>query len=169
MPAPGYGEICAMKRESIIFPKIVICLIAVAALAVCLGLPAMIGPEAAKQRPGTTYVPYLFLLYAYTLSVPFFVALFQAFKLLTYIERNKAFSELSVRALRRIKMSAVAIGALMVAGIAGLMVLAAGKGEDIAGIVAPGLLITFVSGVVAWIAAVFQKRVRRAMERTGNI
>jgi spore maturation protein SpmA len=52
---------------------------------------------------------------------------------------------------------------LMVAGIAILMVLARGTGEDITGIVAPALLITFVSGVVAIVAFVFQKREQKAM------
>jgi hypothetical protein len=42
------------------------------------------------------------------------------------------------------------------------MVIARGKGEDIAGIVAPALLITLVSGGVAIVAAVLQKRVQKA-------
>jgi hypothetical protein len=60
--------------------------------------------------------------------------------------------------LKIVKYSAIALSALMVAGIITLMVLSRGKGEDIAGIVAPALLITFVSGVVASVAAVLQKR-----------
>jgi len=53
----------------------------------------------------------------------------------------------------------------MVAGIATLMVLARGKGEDITGVVAPALLITFASSVVATVAAVLQKRVQKATEK----
>lgn len=52
----------------------------------------------------------------------------------------------------------------MVAGIIALMVLSRGKGEDITGIVAPALLITIVSGVVAIVAAILQKRVQKAIE-----
>lgn len=62
--------------------------------------------------------------------------------------------------LRRLKRSALAVCTLMLAGIAGLMFLSRGKGEDITGIVAPALLVTIVSGVVALIAAVQQKRVK---------
>ena len=69
----------------------------------------------------------------------------------------------STRTLKIIKYSAIAICTLAVAGIAALMVLSRGKGEDITGIVAPALLITFVSGVVAIIAAVIQKRMRKAI------
>jgi len=63
--------------------------------------------------------------------------------------------------LRRIKYSAITIAILMVTGIAALMVLARGKGEDITGIVAPALLVTFISITVATVAAVFQKRAQR--------
>lgn len=52
----------------------------------------------------------------------------------------------------------------MVAGIVALMVLSRGKGEDITGIVAPAFLITIVSGFVAIVAAILQKRVRKAID-----
>jgi hypothetical protein len=154
---------CSMKRGSTIFLKAVISLVAIAALAVCIfGLPGVVAKEAAKTPE--TALPYLFLGCAYVLSIPFFVALYQAFILLTYIDGDKAFSELSVRALRHIKYCAITISALMVAGIATLMVLSRGKGEDITGIVAPGLLITFASSVVAAFVAVLQKQVQKAID-----
>ena len=52
----------------------------------------------------------------------------------------------------------------MVAGIVTLMVLSRGKGEDMTCIVAPALLITFASCVVATVAVVFQKRVQKAID-----
>ena len=52
----------------------------------------------------------------------------------------------------------------MVAGIVALMVLSRGKGEDITGIVAPALLITIVSGFVAIVAAILQKRVKKSID-----
>ena len=63
--------------------------------------------------------------------------------------------------LKYVKYSAVTISGLMVVGIATLMVLARGKGEDITGIVAPALLITFLSSVVAIVAAILQRRMHR--------
>jgi len=83
-------------------------------------------------------------------------------------DSNKAFSELSAGALRQIKYWAITISALMLAGIAALMVVSRGKGEDITGIVAPALLITFLSSVVATIAAVFQKRAQKAIDLTSE-
>ena len=67
----------------------------------------------------------------------------------------------SAPSLRVLKYAAIAFGILMLAGIALLMFLARGTGEDITGIVAPALLITIVSGVVATVIAVLQKRERQ--------
>jgi hypothetical protein len=74
----------------------------------------------------------------------------------------------STLSLRIVKYSAIALSALMVAGIATLMFLSRGTGEDITGIVAPALLITFVSSVVATVAAVVQKRVQNAIDIKSN-
>lgn len=67
----------------------------------------------------------------------------------------------STLSLKTLKYSAIAVSALMVAGIVTLMLISRGKGEDITGIVAPALLITIVSGVVAIVAAILLKRASR--------
>jgi hypothetical protein len=69
-----------------------------------------------------------------------------------------------IRFLKTVKYAAVVGSVLLVSGILTLMVLARGRtGDDgdIAGIVAPALLLTFVSGVVAVLAAIGQKRAQR--------
>ena len=152
-----------MNRGSTLFLRLVISLIAIAALAVCVfPLPRMIAREAAKT-PDTAWQIYLFLAGAYIQAALFLFALYQAFKLLSYIDRNKAFSELSVRALRHIKRSALTIGLLMVTGIVWVMVLSAGTGDDSAGPVMIGLIGTFASSVVAAAAAVLQTQVQKTI------
>jgi hypothetical protein len=69
-----------------------------------------------------------------------------------------------IRFLKTVKYAAAASSVLLVSGILTLMVLARGRtGDDgdIAGVVAPALLLTFVSGVVAVVAAIGQKRAQR--------
>jgi hypothetical protein len=64
----------------------------------------------------------------------------------------------------RVLKTVIAVGVLLVAGILTVMVLAQGKtGDDgdIAGVIAPALFLTCVSGVVAAVAAVRQKRAQR--------
>ena len=153
-----------MNRGSTIFLRLVITLIGLAALAVCIfPLPRMLVKEAAKT-PDTAWQIYIFLVGAYLQAALFLFALYQGLKLLNYIDGNKAFSELSVRALRHIKHAALTIGLLMVTGIVWLMILSAGTGEDAAGPVMIGIIGTFASSVVAAIAAVLQTQVQKAID-----
>src|SRR5438874_13361009 len=83
-----------------------------------------------------------FLAYAYLASIPFFVALYQAFKVLGYIGENKAFSQATVKALRTIKFCALAIIGFVAVGELFIML---GNSDDRAGGVFIGILITFGS------------------------
>jgi hypothetical protein len=155
-----------MNRVPTLFLRLAICLIAIAVLAVCVfPLRRMIAQEAAKT-PDTAWQIHLFLVGAYIQAALFFFALFQAFKLLNHIDGDKAFSELSVRALRHIKRAAVAMGLLMVAGLMWLGILSAGTGEDSAGPAMIGFIGTFASSVVAAVAAVLQTQVQKAIDTT---
>jgi hypothetical protein len=79
-----------MKRSSTLFLKFVIVLMGIAALVVCVFiLPGVIGEVSAEG-----YDP--ILLGMYVTAIPFFIVLYQGLKLLNYIDKNTAFSELSV-------------------------------------------------------------------------
>ncbi|MBF9130294.1 hypothetical protein I0C86_15210 [Plantactinospora sp. S1510] len=69
---------------------------------------------------------------------------------------------------RIVKYLALAAGGLMVAGIATVMVLARGTGEDITGVVAPALLFTLLSVVAAIVAAVLQGASHRRGRKAGD-
>ena len=75
-----------------------------------------------------------------------------------HVNRENDGAAWAVQIWKRIKLSALFLGVLMGAGIGALMILSAGKGEDITGIVAPALLIMVVCGVVAAVAAFREKR-----------
>ena len=66
--------------------------------------------------------------------------------------------------LKTVKYAASAVSGLMVAGIATVMFLARGTGEDITGVVAPALLITLVAGATAIVATILQKRGLKAID-----
>lgn len=149
-----------MKRGSTFFLKGVVVLIGMAALALCIfWLPAVASRDAAAH-PETSYLQYPFLACAYALSVPFFAALYQTFNLLSYIDRNKAFSELSVRALNYIKYSGITIGSFIAAGTLCVIIFI---DDDIAGIIGLGIMCTFASSVIATFAAVLQKLLKSAI------
>ncbi|EKE28097.1 MAG: hypothetical protein ACD_3C00100G0002 [uncultured bacterium (gcode 4)] len=150
-----------MKKGSTIFLQAVIVLIGIGALALMLWEPHIEG----RNVHATLFEIYFkdpFLAYAYLSSVAFFVVLYQAFKLLRYARQNKVFSSNSVLALRIIKYCSIALVAFIVAGVAYLFIVQRGK-DDIAGGVAMGLLMIFVSVVIATSAAVFEKKLQNAL------
>ena len=104
-----------------------------------------------------------FLAYAYLGSIAFYVALFQAFKLLGYIGQDSAFSLNSVRALRTIKYCAIVLVAMIGAAVVYLFIAVRGK-DDIAGGVAMGLSMIFIFAVIAAAAAVFEGLLQNAVE-----
>src|SRR6187200_1076163 len=98
-----------MKRSSTIFLQVVIVLIGIGALALLLCEPQIEGVNAHATN-FEIYFKDPFLALAYIGSIPFFVALYQAFKVLGYAgQNNKVFSQPAVNALRTIKYCALAI------------------------------------------------------------
>src|SRR4051794_11384880 len=96
-----------LKRSSAAFLQTVIVLIGVGAITFLLWEPHVEGVNA-----HATFVQMYFnafVVYAYIASIPFFVALHQAFKVLGYAARNKVFSQEAVNSLRTIKYCALAI------------------------------------------------------------
>jgi len=150
-----------MKRSSSLFLKVVILLIAVVALAGLIWEPQTEGRNVNADQ-FSIYFRDPFLAYMYAASIPFFMALYQAFKLLGHIERNQVFSPISVKAVRNIKYCAITFSGLIGLGI--LFVRLFAKGDDAAGFTALCIFAIFASIVIATAAAVFQKLLQNALD-----
>ncbi len=151
-----------MKRSSTIFLQAVIVALGIGALALMLWEPHIEG----RNVHATLFEIYFkdpFLAYAYLASISFFVALYQAFKLLGYIGQDRVFSLNSVKALRTIKYCGISLVGFIVAAEAYLFTVQRGK-EDIAGGVAVGLVMIFLSVVIATAAAVFERTLQSAVD-----
>ncbi len=151
-----------MKRGTTLFLKIAVILIGIPVLALCIFLVPEIGNFAAELYPDIAYMKYLVLIDLYAAAIPFYFALYQAFKLLSYIDKNKAFSDLSVKALKTIKYCAITISILFAAGMP-LFYLIAEK-DDAPGVIVLGLVIIFASMVIAVFAAVLQRLLQEAID-----
>ena len=155
-----FSEVSFMKRSSTIFLQIVIVLIGIGALALMLWEPHIEG----RNAHATLFEIYFkdpFLAYAYIASMPFFVALYQGFKVLGYAGQNKVFSQAAVKALRTIKYCAIAIIGFVAIGEIFIMF---GNSDDRAGGVFIGILITFGSVVIAAAAAMFERVLQNAAD-----
>lgn len=151
-----------MKRSSTIFLQVVVVLVGIGALALMLLEPHLEG----RNVHSTLFQIYFndpFLAYAYIASIPFFMALYQAFTLLGYIGQNKVFSLNSVKALRTIKYCAIALVTFIVGAEGYFFIVQRGK-DDIAGGVAIGFLMIFISVVVATAAAVFERTLQSSVD-----
>ncbi len=155
-----------MKKHSTIILQIVIILIGIAALAFLLLEPLAEG----RNAGATLFQVYFndgFLAWAYLASISFFVGLYQAFKLLGYIRQNKIFSIDAIKTLWTIKLCAKTLVGFVVAAEAYLLIIR--PGDDIAGGVFMGLLIIFVSGIVAIATDVFESILQSAINgKTDN-
>ncbi|AFQ15266.1 hypothetical protein BTG_08990 [Bacillus thuringiensis HD-771] len=114
----------------------------------------------ANLYPNIAPIKYLVFIVMYGAAVPFYVALYQAFNLLQYIDENTAFSELSVKSLKNIKRCAVTISGLYVLGLP-LFHFIAKKMEPPIGLV--GLIIIFASFVSAVFTAILQRLLQEAI------
>lgn len=120
--------------------------------------------DAASQRisPWFSYVNYTFLAGLYAAMVPFFIAIFQTMKLLCYINKKKAFSDLSVKALKVIKYCALAVCAFYMAGVMPIAYCFADL-DDAPGVVLIFLVIGLAPFVIATFAAILQTLLREAI------
>ncbi len=103
-----------------------------------------------------------FLVLVYIGSIPFFTALYQAFKVLGYAGQNEVFSQAAVKALRTIKYCAMAIIGFVVAEE--IFIMLNHGSDDPAGGFFMGLLITFGSIVGAALAMMFERIVQNAVD-----
>jgi len=136
-------------------------LIGIGALALLLWEPHIEGRNA-HATPFEIYFNDPFLAYAYTASIPFFVAVYQAFKVLGYAGQNRVFSPAAVKALRTIKYCAIAIIAFVAGGV--VIILVNGDGEDRPAGVFMSILISFGSIVIATAAAMFERILQNAVD-----
>ena len=148
------------KKILTVFLQAVIVLFGAGVLAALLWEPHLEGVNANATSLREIYFDDPFLAYAYLGSIPFFVGLYQAFKMLGNFRRDGSFGESSVRALRIIKRCALITAGAIIAADIFLMIAARGSGEDAAGAVALGIMATLASLIVATTATVFERKLK---------
>lgn len=157
-----------IKRASTLFLKAVLVGIAIVVTVACYFVfPSMwTGIQVEWPNISKNFV-FFGLICFYISLLPFLIALFQAFRLLQFIDKNIAFSVLSIGALRNILLCAIAMSILYWLGMP--LAFTVAEIDD-----APGLIIiwaTFASAplVIATFAAVLQKLVQNAIDMKSEI
>lgn len=145
-----------MKRGSTFILRGAIVLIGIIVLTLCVfALPAGLRSDNIGY-----YRPILVCLLVP--AIPFFFALQQALRLLNYIDKNKAFSQASVDALKNIEYCGLLISGLFAAGQPYIFYVA--DRDDAPGVALMGFIIIGVSFVIATAAAVFKRLLQNAVD-----
>jgi hypothetical protein len=134
-----------MKRGSTVFLKVVLVCIAIGVLVGLIRFPQTEGRAAHLDLISIYKDP--FIIYIYIASIPFFVGLLQAFKLVGYVDKNKIFSKAAIKAVGNIKYCALAIIGFMVVAILYIRVMA--HGDDPAGPTMIGFVAILTSILIA--------------------
>ncbi|SFC22348.1 Protein of unknown function [Alkalibacterium subtropicum] len=150
-----------MKKETWVL-KIAVILIMLPVLAIVIfGFPAIIR-EASESSTQMVIVLYG-ILAALSLSMfPFSAALYQAYKLLNYIDHDEAFSDKSVDTLRKIKRYAFSIAAVHLLSFPFYFIV--GEVDDAPGVILVGLIFVSAPAVIAVFAAVLEKLLDNALD-----
>jgi hypothetical protein len=148
-----------MKQGSTLFLKIAVFLIGAPVLALGIfGLTYLVNNPA---NPNYAHILYPIVIGMYISVIPFFVALYQAFKLLSYIDKSLAFSDFSVKALQKIKFCAMTMSGVYIVILPFVFLVA--ELDDAPGLVIVGMVPIFAPMVIAVFAAVLQRLLQEAI------
>ena len=146
-----------MKQVSTIYLRATIAAIALVVLALCI----FVLPGGLSSEGGLiSYRP--IVLGMYVAAVPFFIALYQAVRLLDYIDNNQAFSGKAVATIKNVKYCAIVISTMF--AVSSPYVYLVADADDAPGVLAMALVIMFASTVIATVAAVLQKLFQNAVD-----
>lgn len=149
-----------MKRISTIILRCAVFIASAVILALCVGVTWLAFMDTSPASPHYA-MAFVLLFGVYASAIPFFIALFHAYKLLMYIDAKKAFSASSVAALTAIKRCAITIFAICtLAGMPFFYYWA--QVEDAPGIILFGSAIPATAFVIAVFASVLSRLFRDA-------
>ncbi|GAB1773936.1 DUF2975 domain-containing protein [Priestia aryabhattai] len=149
-----------MKQSSTIFLKIALFLMGAPVLA--LGIFGLFYLANNTANSDYSYILYPAVSIMYLSVIPYFLTLYQAFRLLIYIDKNKAFSSISVIALKKIKYYAIVISGLYVIMMPFVFLIA--DKDDAPGLIIVGMVPIFASLVIAVFAAVLKRLLQQAID-----
>ncbi len=152
-----------IKRTAIVFLQIAIMIVGLVVFTALLIEPQIEG----RNTHSTLFQTYFtdpFLAYIYIASIPFFVALYQAFNVLRYARENKMLTQAAVKSIRIIKYCALVIAVSIILAIVYIKIAAQSSHDDPAGAIMLGIVISFLSVVVTVVASMFEKIVQNAVE-----
>jgi hypothetical protein len=151
-----------MKRGSTHFLRFTTFFLGTVVLALCIFALPSIYKGGSEEFPMASRALLIIITLLYATAIPFFIALWQTFKLLSYIDHNTAFSISSVQALRNIKYCAIVMAFLYLLCVPFLIPIA--EADDAPGLIVIGAIFACAPLVIAVFAAVLERLLQNAIE-----
>lgn len=148
-----------MKRGTTLFLKLAVFIMGLPVLV--LGIFGIIWLANNPANPQYAHILYPIIIGMYLSMIPYFIALYQSFKLLNYIDKGHSFSLISVKALQNIKFCALIISGLYVLILPFVYFVA--ELDDAPGLIIIGMIPIFAAMVIAVFAAVLQRLLQEAI------
>jgi hypothetical protein len=145
-----------MKRTPALFLQAALVLVGIGMLGFLLWEPHLEG----RNAHATTFEIYFmdpFLAYVYLGSVPFFAALYRAFRLFGHLRRAGAPSQVTVDALRAIQRCGLAMLCFVAGGV--VLILIFGDKEDRPAGIFMSFLVASAAGLIATVATIFARKI----------
>lgn len=151
-----------MKRGSTHFLRFTLFLIGMGVLALCIFALPSLWKGGSEEFPMASNAVFAIVIGIYATTIPFFFALWQTVKLLRYIDQNKAFSDLSVKALRNIKYCVMIVAVLYIGFVPLLFPIA--QADDAPGLIIVGVGIALAPITVTVFTAILQRLLQNAID-----
>ena len=146
-------------KLKIMLLKISVCFLTIPAIMLyILALPSLFSNPV---NPEYANIVYPFLACVFLAMIPYLIALYQGLRILSDIGKNDAFSELTAKALKKLKYCAIAIGSLCVVAMPFVFLIA--QADDAPGLVLVGLFITSVPIIIAILTDILQRLLNNAL------
>lgn len=151
-----------MKRISTIFLRVALFVIGAVILAVCVLLLPLLWNEIETAFPDYSFAAYVVFSALYIATIPFYVGLYKAWQLLSYIDDGRAFSKRSVNALWAIALCAAIISGVFFVTLPFFYIW--GDLDDAPGVIIIGMVLVGAPAVVSVFAALLQRLISDAVE-----
>ena len=115
------------------------------------------------EFPGVPNVVLGIIIAMYAVTVPYFLVMWQSWKLLILIDQNKGFSEFSIKAFRSIKFASLVGGLILMIGFVPLLYPIA-QLQDAPGLLVIGFAFSCIPFVVAIFASLLEKLFQNALD-----
>lgn len=151
-----------MKLNLTTISKTAVYFIGLSIFTICaILLPELAREEAVGKPDHPSALP--FLIAAWVLSIPIFIALHQALKLIMFIDQNKVFSDQTVKTIQNIKISSIVFILMVILADSIIITIGRNTGEDIPPFITLGFIIVFVTSVITTFTAVLQRLLEDAI------